>query len=186
MTKRNAANERVKHRYLQFLADVKGRDDASIDAVAAAIERFEELTRRRDFKQFHIEQARAFKKDLMIARSERTAEPLSASTIHSLLGALKAFFIWLAQEAGYRSRIKTSDAEYFNPPDNLSRVATARRYKAPPSLKQIRAMLDSMPASTEVERRDRGLVAFAILSGARDRAIISFKIKHVDVESAEI
>jgi hypothetical protein len=55
VTKRNAENERVKHRYLQFLADVKGRDEASIDAVAAAIERFEESTRRRDFKQFHID-----------------------------------------------------------------------------------------------------------------------------------
>ena len=128
MTKRNAANERVKHRYLQFLADVKGRDGTrrSMPSRPRSSGSRNRL-RRRDFKQFHIEQARAFKKDLMIARSERTAEPLSASTIHSLLGALKAFFIWLAQEAGYRSRIKTSDAEYFNPPDNLSRVATARR-----------------------------------------------------------
>jgi hypothetical protein len=79
VTKSNAANERVKRRYLHFLADVKGRDEASIDAAAAAIERFEESMRRRDFKQFHIEQARAFKKDLMTARSERTGEPLSAS-----------------------------------------------------------------------------------------------------------
>lgn len=29
--KRNPANERVKRRYLQFLSDVKGRDEASLD-----------------------------------------------------------------------------------------------------------------------------------------------------------
>ena len=64
-----------------------------------------------------------------------------------------------------------ADAEYFNTPENLSRVATARRYKACPTMKQVRAMLDAMPAGSEIERRDRAVVAFALLSGARDRAI---------------
>ena len=41
MTKRNAENERVKRRYLVYLKDAKGRDSASIDAAASAIERFE-------------------------------------------------------------------------------------------------------------------------------------------------
>ena len=58
MTKFNAANERVKHRYLHYLKDVKGRDDTSIDGAAKAIHRFEEYTKHRDFKEFHIEQAR--------------------------------------------------------------------------------------------------------------------------------
>ena len=32
--KRSPVNERAKRAYLQFLADVKGRDEASLDAVA--------------------------------------------------------------------------------------------------------------------------------------------------------
>ena len=39
-----------------------------------------------------------------------------------------------------------------------------------------------MPVETEVQKRDRALVAFAILTGARDRAIVSFLLKHVDLE----
>ena len=113
----------------------------------------------------------------------RTGEPLSASTIYSTLAALKAFFAWLSQEQGYRSRIKLADAEYFNSPDNLSRVATARRYKACPTVKQVRAMIEAIPAATEIQRRDRALIAFALLSGARDRAIVSFKLKHIDIEN---
>ena len=183
MTKRNAANERVKRLYLQRLKEVKGRDESSIDAVAKAIDRFEEHSKYRDFKKFHVEQARAFKAHLMATKNVRTGQPLSASTIHSTLTALKAFFFWLAQQTGYRSRIKLADAEYFNAPDNLSRIATARRYKACPTLKQVRAMLDAMPTGSEIEQRDRALVAFAILSGARDRAVISFKLKHIDVEN---
>jgi integrase/recombinase XerD len=186
MTRNNAENERVKRRYLHFLKDAKGRDEASLDAVAKAIERFEEYNGRRDFKKFHVEQARAFKTHLMAVQNARTGAPLSASTVHSTLGQLKAFFGWLAQQSGYRSRIKFADAEYFNPPGNLSRIATARRHKVPPTLNQVRAMLTAMPSGSEIERRDQALIAFAILSGARDRAVISFKLKHIDLEASLI
>lgn len=39
-----------------------------------------------------------------------------------------------------------------------------------------------MPAGTDIERRNRALVVFTILTGARDRAIASImKLKHVDL-----
>lgn len=119
MSKRNAANERIKRRYLVFLKDAKGRDEASIDAAAKAIARFEQHAKYRDFKAFHFEQARSFKTHLISGRNARTGEPLSASTVQSTLAALKAFFIWLAQQPGYASRIKFADADYFSPSDNL-------------------------------------------------------------------
>ena len=50
--KRSARNERTKRRYLQFLAEVKGRHTASLDAVAKALERFDDYNRRRDFASF--------------------------------------------------------------------------------------------------------------------------------------
>jgi hypothetical protein len=80
MIKRNGPNERVKRRYLQYLKEVKGRDEASLDAVAKAIDRFEDHAKNRDFKKFHIEQARAFKAHLASTRNARTGDPLSAST----------------------------------------------------------------------------------------------------------
>ena len=43
-----------------------------------------------------------------------------------------------------------------------------------------------MPKETEIKRRDHALVAFTILSGARDRAIISFRLKHIDIERGMI
>ena len=186
MSKRNAENERMKHRYLGYLKDAKGRDAGSIDAVAAALDRFDAFNRYRCFTAFHFEQARAFKANLMEARNVRTGNPLSASTIHATLAALKGFFTWLAFQPGYASRIKDSDVEYFSTPDKLSRVATARRFKRCPTLTQIRAMLDAMPKKTEIDKRDHALVAFTILSGARDGAIISFRLKHIDIERGMI
>ncbi len=186
MSKRNAENERMKHRYLGYLKDAKGRDAGSIDAVAAALDRFDAFNRYRCFTAFHFEQARAFKANLLEARNVRTGNPLSASTIHATLAALKGFFTWLAFQPGYASRIKDSDVEYFSTPDKLSRVATARRFKRCPTLTQIRAMLDAMPKKTEIDKRDHALVAFTILSGARDGAIISFRLKHIDIERGMI
>jgi hypothetical protein len=79
MIKRNSANERVKRRYLQHLKETKGRDESSLDAVAKAIDRFEDYSKFRDFKKFHVEQVRAFKVHLRTTRNVRTGQPLSAS-----------------------------------------------------------------------------------------------------------
>jgi integrase len=38
-----------------------------------------------------------------------------------------------------------------------------------------------MPHNTDIEKRDRALIAFAILTGARDGALASFQLKHVDL-----
>ena len=46
---------------------------------------------------------------------------------------------------------------------------------------QVRHVISSMPTGSDVERRDRALVAFFLLTGARDGAVISLKLKHVDL-----
>jgi integrase len=113
----------------------------------------------------------------------RTGRPLSAGTIKSTLAHLKAFFEWLTQEPGYRASVKPRDAAWFKASDNLDRIASGSRYKPFASIDQIESVLRAMPSETEIERRDRALIAFAILSGARDAAIVTFKIKDIDLEN---
>jgi integrase len=182
MATHNAKNERIKRDYFIYLREAKGLSEASIDQVAKAISRFEAYTRHRDFREFHIEQAKAFKRHLSLQKTERTKEPLSKATIYSTLTALKAFFVWLADKPGYKSRISYADAEYFNMNMKDARVVKAVREPRVPTIEQIRHVLRTMPADKEIERRDRAIVAFAILTGARDGAIASFKLKHVDFD----
>jgi hypothetical protein len=47
-------------------------------------------------------------------------------------------------------------------------------------------VIANMPAGTDVEKRDRALIAFAILSGARDNAIASMSLQHVDTASRTV
>jgi hypothetical protein len=60
MTSYNAANERMKRQYFGYLAEAQCHSEQTIDAAAKAIARFEAYTRCKDFKSFHIEQAKAF------------------------------------------------------------------------------------------------------------------------------
>jgi integrase/recombinase XerD len=64
MKKTTRPNERIKREYFIWLKEAKGRNEASIDGVAKALSRFETYTKFRDFKQFHVEQAKGFKAHL--------------------------------------------------------------------------------------------------------------------------
>jgi integrase len=181
MTKHNAANERVKRDYYRYLKEAKGRDEATIDAVAKSLVRFEDSTSRKEFRRFHREQAVAFKRRLADAVNARTGERLSKATMLSTLRDLRAFFFWLAHLPGFKSHIAYADADYFNLSDKDVAVARARRDKAVPTLEQVEHVLSVMPANTIVQRRDRALIAFTMLTGTRVAALTSLCLSHVNI-----
>ena len=182
MSNHNPTNERVKRRYFDFLKDANGYSEASVDAVASALARFDRFTRHRDFKNFHVEQAIAFKKYLAEPKDGR-GKSLSKATRYAVQMHLKRFFQWLSREAGYKSRMSYSDASYFNLTDGDARVAGARREHPGPTLEQVRHAIACMPAGTDIERRNRAVLALALLTGARDSALASLKLKHVDLRA---
>ncbi|MEZ0123030.1 MAG: tyrosine-type recombinase/integrase [Candidatus Reddybacter sp.] len=186
MRKYNANNERIKRKYLIFLKQAKRQNEASIDAVAKAIARFESYSRYKDFKAFHFEQAIGFKKHLASQKHHQTGKPLSLATLNGAMRHLKAFIEWLSQETGYRSRIKYSDAEYFNLSEKEVRIAKTSRQKLVATIEQIKHVLAMMPNSTDIERRDRALIAFTLLTGARDGAVASLKLKHIDLNAGTV
>jgi site-specific recombinase XerD len=186
MTKHNAANERIKREYFRYLTEAKGRDEATIDDVAKSLARFEQSTRMKDFKRFHREQAVAFKARLAEGCNARTGERLSKATLLSTLRDLRAFFFWLAHLPGFKSHIAYADADYFNLSDKDVTIARARREKRVPTLQQVHHVLAAMPTTTPLERRDRALVAFAAITGARVSALASFRIGHVDLAAGKV
>jgi integrase len=182
MATHNAENERIKRRYVDWLKETQGFSEASLDQVLKAISRYEIYTKFRDFRSFHIEQVKGFKRHLAEQKSARSGDPLSHATVYSTLSALKAFFQWLAGQPNFRSCFSFGDWDYFSPSGVTTSVAKARRTTRAPTLQQIRKVLTSMPADTDIERRDRALIAFVIVTGARDRAVASFRLRHIDIE----
>jgi integrase len=181
MPTHNANNERTKRRYFAYLREAKRHSEPTVDAVAKALARFESDTKFRDFKSFHFEQAIAFKRRLTEQKSLKTGERLSKSTLHATLANLKAFFQWLAGQPGFKSRLKYSDAEYFNLSEKDVRIAKAKRDQIGPTLAQAKHVISLMPCVTSIELRDRAILAFTLLTGARDSAIASMKLKHINL-----
>jgi integrase len=184
MKRFNPKNERIKRDYFRYLKEADQKAEATIDSVRKAITRFETYTELKDFATFNKEQAIAFKKALSRTTTQRECGPLAKSTLLSTVNALKHFFKWLSWQPGYRSRIKPTDIEYLNLSDKETRTAKAPRFKTFPTLEQIRAVISSMPWQTEVDKRNRALLCFTILTGMRDRALASLRLKNVDLERA--
>jgi integrase len=180
MTKHNARNERIKRKYFAYLKEAQRYSEPSVDAAAKAISRFEEHSRFRDFKVFHFEQAVAFKRHLAEGVAVRSGERLSKATLHATLIQLRKFFFWLPDQIGYKG-LSYSDADYFNLSEKETRIATAHREQRSPTMEQVKHVIQNMPTDTEIERRNRALVAFVLLTGARDSAIASMKLKHIDL-----
>ena len=98
----------------------------------------------------------------------------------------RAFFVRLAERPGYKSRIGFADAEYFTPTAAHARIADARRESRVPTVEQFEAVVAKTPSETVVHCRDRAIVAFLLLSGARDGSIPTFKLKHVDLAAGTV
>jgi len=186
MASYNPENERIKRAYFAHLKAARGLSEATIDAVAKAINRFESSTSFRSFKKFHIEQAIAFRRRLDEAVAERGSAPLSKATILQALNAMRAFFLWLAEQPGYRRRIRYSDADYFRLSEKDTRVAKAPQQRPIPTPEQIEAVLLAMSGGSDIELRNRALIALTWLTGIRDRALASLKIKHVNLAQQQV
>jgi len=186
MKTHNAANVRIKREYFTYLKEAMRYSEPTVDAVAKALARFEEYNKHRDFKAFHHQQAVAFKNHLKEQRAEQSGVKLSKATLHATLANLKKFFHWLAGQPGYKSKFQYSDADYFNLSENDVRVATAKREQKAPTLEQVKHVIANMPADTDIQKRNRALIAFTLLTGARDSAIASMKLKHIDLQAGSV
>ena len=186
MTNHNAQNERLKRSYMVYLKEAKRHDDSTMDGVAKAIHRFETYTKFKDFRSFRIEQAVGFKHHVAGLANLRTGKPLSKATLNQTFSALKNFFQWLAGRPGFRARLSYHDADYFNLSQKETRIATAHRHGLVPTLEQIHITLGSMPWQTDVEKRNRALIAFTILTGTRDGATASLKLRHIFITDGKV
>ena len=113
-------------------------------------------------------------------------KPLSPATVLQTLNVLRAFVFWLAGQPGYRSRISYSDADYFRLSEKDVRIAKSTRERPVPTPGQIHSCLAAMSSTSDIEKRNRAVIAFTFLTGVRDGALASLKLKHVKLTEREV
>jgi integrase len=185
MTGYNSENERVKKQYEEALLHGRHRAPRTVEAVWKAINLFEQFTDQASFKSFNTEQAKGFKRWLTKQENAK-GQPLSLSTVRSTLANIRAFFSWLVAHPQYTKRVDGRGIDYLRLSDNEERAGRATREKIPPRVEEVRSVLEAMPHESDVEKRDRAIVAFVLITGVRDGALISLKHKDVDLDKREV
>lgn len=182
----NEQNERAKRQYAVWKREARRAHTTTVDKALEAIDAFTAYTKGKDFKTFNVEQAIGFKRHLEGRCNSRTGRPLAKATIDGTLRAVKDFFMWLADQPGYRSKIKRPDLEYFNLNAKDARVAHADRDVPFPTVEQCLHAFVNLPEDTEYQRRDKAIFALLMLTAARDGALASLLLKHVDLNDESI
>lgn len=184
MTKRNSDNLRIKRKYLLWRKDAKGLTDASVDKSAAAISTYESFLDGKDFRSFHSERARSFKRSLASKQNPNTGAKLSQTSINGFLREVQSFYGWLADQPGYKSRISRSDIEFLGSDRKSDAARRTSCWKPHPSPVQALRLLDELPDGTVLQRRDRAMIAFLFVSGSRLGAAITLRLGHVDLDNS--
>lgn len=182
----NPNNDRIKRDYLIYLKEARQRAPATVEQVRQAIDRLEAYTTFKDFGSFNKEQALGFKRALLASKAQRSGKPISTATAHHTLQALQEFLAWLHGRPGYRRRIDLPDIAYLKLSAKDERIARVTTPKSYPSLEQYRAALSQMPGGTDIEQRDRAVMALLLLTGMRDAAIVGLKLKHISIERGHV
>jgi integrase/recombinase XerD len=185
MAKYSPLNERLKKQYEETLLHENYREHRTADAIWKALNLYEEYTGKKDFPTFNADQAKGFKRWLSKQENAK-GESLSLATVPRILKILRDFFNWLAIHPQYIRKIDRRAIAYLRLSDNDERAGRATKEKPVPTVEEVRKVLLAMPYNTAVEKRDRAAIAFTALTGVRDAALISLKMKDVDKAKKEI
>jgi integrase len=169
--------------YQTHMKEARGLDAKTISARMRHLGQFATSLECKELTRLTPDDIIRFKKSLNASEAEKGPgkKGLAAPTIVQTCHDLKAFLEWLSKQSGYRS-LQRDLADYCTPPRRLTAIAHTPKTKHVPSATDIISTLAAMPVTTLQDRRDRAVIAFLFLTGVRDGALVSLRIKHVDVE----
>lgn len=126
-----------------------------------------------------------FRAHLEVAKSA-TGKPLSKSSSRAIMATLREFTLLLSRQEGFRRRFKMADADYFRLSLRDEAEARAAPERHAPSVSWAKRAFALMPENTPRASRDKALFALLCLRGVRAAALVSLKIKHVDIAEKSI
>src|SRR3989338_1370219 len=102
-----------------------------------------------------------------------------------MLRYLRVFFGWLSKQKGYK-KIDQTAIDYLNLSKAEVKIATQPRKVEIPSLEDIKAVIECIKGSSEIEMRDKALISLMFLTGARISAVRTLPMKSFDKDKLVI
>ncbi len=179
-------NEEVKRTFFEQLRGGKGFSKTSVRSHAEAINQWQIFTKNEDFSAYNKSKAVAFTEWLGTRPAKTKTGKISLVTQSNYLRRIKKFFVWLADQPGYKSKILKSDADYLRLSKADAQIARSGTTKKMPTFDDARKIIEGIQGESEIDMRDRALISFALITGARISAIVSLKMKSFDKELKQI
>jgi integrase len=88
--------------------------------------------------------------------------------------------LWLSWQPGYKSKITLDKVAYLKPLEKEERIATQYVPRNFPLREYVIKLAGSIGARTEIDKRDRALISFTLLSAMRDKAIVTLPLGCLD------
>ena len=172
-------NELVKRQYFDYLKESRGYSQNSIITYEGSILQWQDFSKDVDFRAFNKKCAVEFKDWLAIRKGKR-GDTLSVSFQYQTIRKVNDFFFWLSRQDGYRQHIQETDVEFLKLGKKESRQALQSKRRRVPSMEVVKKTIEGIEPKTEIDKRDRALLSFTLITGARISAIVSLPMSAFD------
>ena len=183
MTKEAYKNEQQKREFLEYLGGGEGFEESSVNTFAEAVSQWQEFTENEDFASFNKTKALGFRDWLKNRKANTEAGHLALTTQYNYLRRIKKFFTWLSKQPRYKNKIIQSDIKFLRLSKGDARIARQGTTRKIPTFEEAKQIIQSIKINNEIDMRDRALISFALITGARISAITTLKIKSFDLEN---
>jgi site-specific recombinase XerD len=173
-------NEAIKRGFFEQLKGGRGFSKSSVRSHAEAINQWQIFTKNEDFSAYDKSKAVAFTEWLNTRPAKTKSGKISLVTQDNYLRRVKKFFVWLSDQPGYKSKILKGDVDYLRLSKADAQVARSGTTKKMPTFDDARKIIENISGQSEIDRRDRALISFALITGARIFATVSLKMKNFD------
>lgn len=180
MTKTIYQNEQIKREFLEYLKGAKGFEESSLNAFAEAIDQWQTFTENDDFGTFTKTKSLAFRDWLKTRKANTKTGTLALATQYAYLRRIKKFFIWLSEHPAYKKKLLKHEIDYLRLTRGEVQIAQQGTTKQIPTFEEVKKLIESIDPKTEIDKRDRAIICFALITGSRISAIISLRMKNFD------
>lgn len=185
MTKIIYQNEQRKREFLEHLKGAEGFAESSLNAFAEAVDQWQFFTKNDDFLNFNKSKALAFRDWLRTRKASTESGTVSINTQYSYLRRIKKFFKWLSGQPNY-NKLNKNEIEFLRLSKGDARIARQGTTKQMPTFEEARAIIESIEIKNEIDKRDRAVICFALITGMRISAITTLKMKNFDLENKQL
>jgi hypothetical protein len=179
-TRYNDTNEIVKYSFFEHLQHSKdGKDPKTVMQYINAVHEFEIATGFKDFRKYNSDWAIIFKDYLNDKISKQTGQNISKNLYFHYTSFVRQFFEWLIATDKDYSKITSDSIDFFHVTRNDKNKARATGYQESHDLPDILATIRNMPASNEIQMRNKAILSLFLLTNPRIGSLQQTRIKSI-------